>query len=229
VASRGRESPMPALVIKPPRQRWAELLAALLVSSLVIAAMCPVAVILLGYHSQTPRPEQVAWVYVMSLAGTWCVLALAKWWEAVDAEPAARRFVSMVAGLGLGGLASGLAAYLTGVPGGLALLPAATDAARAGRQHVPSSFYAADGVPLALAYLAVFGTLFLVVAWWKQADRLRSARLSLSSIIGCAILGGLVAYGWGFPQPWLVMVAATISVAVQLSSPWTRPPQFRRR
>jgi hypothetical protein len=26
-----------------------------------------------------------------------------------------------------------------------------------------------------------------------------------------------------FPQPWLSMVAGTISVAVQLSSPWVNP------
>ena len=220
---RGRESAAPALVVKPARQRLAELIASMLASSQVTATMCLVMVILLTYHSHLPPPEQIAWLYTVSLAGTWIVLNTAKIWETSQGEAALRRFISMVLGMGLGVLASGVAAFLTTVPAGLAFLPNDPDFPKAGNYALPSSFYSSDGTPLALAYLAAFGTLFLLIRWWKQADPLRPSRFSLGKIIVAAVLGGVIAAIWQFPQPWLVMIAATISVSVQLSSPWLRP------
>jgi hypothetical protein len=226
---RGRESATPALVVKPARQRLAELLASMLYSSLVTATMCLVMVILLSYHSHLPRPEHIAWMFVVSLAGAWAVLITGKFWEGSQGEPALRRFVSMVVGMGVGVFAAGVAAFLTTVPSSLAFLPSDPDFPKPGNYQLPANFYGADGTPLVLAYLAAFGTLFLVIRWWKQADPLRTSRLSLWSMIASAVLGGLIAGLWHFPQPWLVMIAATISVAVQLTSPWSRPYSRGRR
>jgi hypothetical protein len=36
-------------------------------------------------------------------------------------------------------------------------------------------------------------------------------------------LAGIIAWAWHFPQPWLIMVACTMSAAVQMSSPWLHP------
>lgn len=71
-----------------------------------------------------------------------------------------------------------------------------------------------------LAYLACFGTLFFLIRWWRQADPLRSARLSVWSVLVSTFLAWLVAGLFQFPQPWLPMVACMISVSVQLASPW---------
>ena len=84
--------------------------------------------------------------------------------------------------------------------------------------RLPASFY--DGGPLLLAYVAVFGTLMLALRWWTQADPLRTSRLSLWSVFITSAMAGLVAAVWHFPQPWLVMVAFTMSVSIQLASPW---------
>jgi hypothetical protein len=82
-----------------------------------------------------------------------------------------------------------------------------------------SSFYGDHGTPLTLAYVACFGTLFLVLRWWRQADPLRPSRFSLWLLVISAFFAAIVAAGWSFPEPWLVMVAATMSAALQLSTP----------
>jgi hypothetical protein len=74
-----------------------------------------------------------------------------------------------------------------------------------------------------MAYMAVFGTLLLVVRWWKQTDPLRPSRISLWSMIVCLIAATVVTGVWKFPQPWLIMTAGTMSVSLQIASPWVRP------
>jgi hypothetical protein len=74
-----------------------------------------------------------------------------------------------------------------------------------------------------MAYMACFGTLFLVLRWWRQADPLRLSRLTLWSMIVSVATAGVVAWAWRFPQPWLPMVAGAVSVSVQLASPWLHP------
>ena len=205
-----------AWVLKPPRQRLAELLGSLLTGALVALAMCVVMILVSGYRGMTPQPEQCAWLALVGIAGTWTVLLAAKFWEGTAGEALLRRFILMVVGLGLGLLACGVAEALW------VHLPPAADMPAAGPYgyRLPLSFYADDGRPLAMAYMACFGTLLLVLRWWRQADPLRAVRLSLWSMIVSAVVAFLVAGVWHFPQPWLAMVAATMSVAVQLASPW---------
>jgi hypothetical protein len=153
------------------------------------------------------------------LAGAWTILILAKLWEGAREEPSLRRFTSAVAGLALGALACLAADWL------LVDLPALQYSA--GR--IPAllvfhrnlaGFYSADGRPLMIAYAASFGTLFLLMRWWRQADPLRRARLRLWPLLVSVVIAYVVAELWHFPQPWLPMVAATISMSVQLASPW---------
>jgi hypothetical protein len=79
------------------------------------------------------------------------------------------------------------------------------------------------------AYLAYFGFLFLLVRWWRGADPLRSTRLSLLGTSSALFVAWLLNFVWPFPQPWGLMATATISIAVQLASPWVPPkkPAFR--
>ncbi len=205
-----------ALVLKSPRERCIELLGSLLLGALVAAAMCVVMVLLNSYHNVTPRPEQCAWLALMSVAGTWAVLVPAKLWEGTEGEVTLRRFVLMVLGLGLGALAFGVASTL------LVDLPYTKDFPAPTAYRLPASFYS-NGRPMAMAYMACFGTLFLVLRWWRQADPLRTSRLSLWSMVVSVGMAGIVAGAWHFPQPWLPMVAGAVSVSVQLASPWVHP------
>jgi hypothetical protein len=72
-------------------------------------------------------------------------------------------------------------------------------------------------------YLVGFGALFLLLRWWRSADPMRAARLSLFSVFVSGLMALMISDALGFPQPWLVMVACAMSVSVQLASPWIHP------
>ena len=177
--------------------------------------MCVVMVLLAARRGLTPRPEQCAWLALVSVAGAWTVLAAGKFWEGGNGEPMLRRFLLMVVGLGLGAAAWGVADSLHVA---LPPLPGVHVAQEFG-DLAPASFYD-DGRPLAMAYMACFGSLFALLRWWRQVDPWRRRGLSLWTVFVSAVAGGIVAAVWHFPQPWLPMVAASMSVAVQLASPW---------
>jgi serine/threonine protein kinase len=207
------EKPSQALVLKPLRQRLAELVGALLVSAVVALTVCVVVVLLRSWQNNPPGVEHCAWLALMSIAGSWAVLLPAKVWEGTRGEPILRRFLMMILGLGLGVLAFALAEHF------LVRWPVEAAMPRAVR-HLPANFYGEDGRPLAMAYLAVFGTLYLVMRWWRQADPLRRTRLSLWAVFVTLAVAAFVSGIWQFPAPWFMLTALTISISVQLASPW---------
>ena len=148
------------------------------------------------------------------------MLIPSKLWEGIRGEPMLRRFILMVVGLGVGALAFGAAEML------MVTLPGDPDFPNV---QPPSSFYAPDGRPLLMAYMACFGTMFVLRSWWRQADPLRSTRLSLWSLAFSAVVAGVAAGVWDFPQPWLMYVAGAMSVSVQLAGPWVHPHKRNRR
>ncbi len=211
-----REKAIAALVLKPGRERVSDLLGSILGGTFVAAIMCVVMIILAGYRFGAPQPAQIAWLVSMSVLGTWAVMIPAKLWEGTSGDGTLRRFTMMVVGLTLGAVAFLLASGLmVDLPHDVRLPHA--------NYRLPEGFYTFDGQPRELAYMAAFGTLFLLIRWWSLADPLRGRRLSLWLLALC--IGGavLVAAVWQFPQPWLAMVAGSIAVAVQLASPWVHP------
>ncbi len=207
------------MLVKPFRQRLTELVGSLLVSSLVAVAMCVVMVLIEAFRAHAagvPQPEHFVWLLLVSIAGSWAVLVPAKYWEGFRGEPMLRRFLLMVLGMGLGGIAFGLSEFLL-----VGLRPAAGYPTPL-EYPLPPNFYAEDGRPLMMAEVASFAALFFLIRWWRQADPLRKARFSLWTVLVSAVVAGAVAHVLQFPQPWLPMVAGTISVAVQLASPRLR-------
>jgi hypothetical protein len=195
---------------KTVRERVADLAGSLLFSAAASLALSVVMVLLRG---QPAQPEQFAWLSLTSTLGAWAILVLAKFWEGVPGEQAVRRFVLLVIGLGLGAAAYGLDQVL------LVDLPFEMHAERLNR-HVPASFFSPLGAPLIPAFLVYFGFLFLLLRWWLQADPLRSTRLSLWATACTVFVAWALNLFWPFPQPWGLMVAAIMSIAVQLASPW---------
>ncbi len=212
-----------ALVVKSPRERVADLVGAMLGSVLVVAVTCLMLGLLHSYNAETLRPEQTAWLLLVGVAATWSVLIPSKLWEGTEGEPILRRFTMMVLGLGVGLFAFGLSQFL------LVDLTPAAGFPPPPAYELPSGFYAADGRPLLMAYLAVFGSLFVVLRWWRQADPLRPARLRFWSVIWCVIVAGVVAGLWRFPQVWMPMVAAVMAISIQLSSPWMSRHERRHK
>ncbi len=222
----GRKRPAGTITLKPSRERLTELIGSLLGSSLAAVVMSGVAMLIESYWDQTartPRPEQFAWLLLASGVGAWAVLVTTKLWEGHRGDRVLRRFLLMVIGMGVGLAAFGLGEML------MVGLPPAAGYPQPPGYRLPPSFYAIDGRPLLTAYVACFGTLFLLVGWWRQTDLLRPKRLSLGRVIVTVLVAGVAALAWQFPQPWLPMVAGTISVAVQLASPWLPPAQRQRK
>jgi hypothetical protein len=222
------EKPVAAMIVKSPRERLTELIGSLLLSALAAAAVCCFVILMQTYHGRGPeaiRPEQCAWLLVVSIAGSWAVLAPSKFWEGFGGDAWTRRLVLMMLGLTVGAIA-----YLAADALMVRLTPDAWVAARALavplRYRSPPAFYAPDGRPLLPAFLASFGTLFLFIRFWRLADPMRRHRLRLWPILLHVGAGFVVSAFWEFPQPWLPMVAGAISASVQLSSPWV--PRQRR-
>jgi len=221
---------VPKLPERTPREGFTELIGSMLVTVPVVAAACVVMVLLNVFFGDAfrpaPTPGQCAWLALMGIAGTWAVLIPSKFWEGTGGETTLRRFIMMVVGLGLGAAAYGTAAMLmTDLPVDPSL-PSRFPSL--GRQW-PSGFYATDGRPMVMAYMACFGTLFLLLRWWLQASPWRPVRLSLWSLLVSVVAAWLVAGLWSFPQPWLIMAAGTISISVQMASPWIHPSRRYRQ
>ena len=194
-ASRGywpgrHEKPVPALIVKLPRERLTELIGSLFMSGLVAPLACCVIIVLESHFTRRgspPRPEQCAWLILASIVGSWAVLVPSKFWEGVWGDPWPRRLLLMAIGTGVGAIACLLADVLLVrlAPG--AGLPVALN------YRPPPAFYAHDGNPLPLAFMASFGTLFLFVRFWRLADPLRRRRIRLWLVLLHVCVGGVVA------------------------------------
>jgi hypothetical protein len=217
------------LVLGSPRERATQLVGSLIGGALVTLTMCLVMLVLNSYRDGAAEPAlwgwqwwaQYAWLVTVSLAGTWAVLIPSKFWEGRPGDAMLRRFFLMVVGLGLGLVAfwatGWFAVDLTHDSHFMQLV----------NYHAHRTLHPADGWDAAKYYLAAFGTLLLVIRWWRLADPARTARLSLWSLFVCVFLAALTADIWGFPQPWLPMAACSISVAVQLAGTWIHPRDRR--
>jgi hypothetical protein len=162
------------------------------------------------------QPEQFAWLTLVSTLGTWLVLIPSKFWEGRHGEPTLRRFVLIIMGLALGVIAFGGKEWL------LVTLPHEWIEGNhpLGERVFGDGFADSHGAPTMMGHMAYFAILLVVLRWWRQADPLRSARLSVWPVIVTAGWAWILSSFWSYPEPWGVMVAATMSVAVQLASPW---------
>jgi len=235
-----------SLVNKSGRQRVVELCGSMLFAAMVAATLSIVAGIIVAAMIGTSlHTEQVVWLALVGTLGSWAVMLPAKTWEGKTGDDGARRFAMLMSGLVLGALAYGLAATLfvdlpsaSGMFGGGLLsgrlsashgsfssypLLADAVAAEAHVEALHNGFHTADGTPTLASYLVYFGLLFVVLRWWRQADPVRTSRLSLWATAWCIAWAWLLTLLWWFPQPWGLTLAGIIAMSTQLASPWVSP------
>jgi hypothetical protein len=204
------ERATPALVVKSPRHRLAELLESLVVSAAVSIVL---AVIAAACQRGESGPEEVAWYALTGTLGAWAVLVLSKPWEGTRGEPILRRFAMLVVGLGVGAGSCGLDRLLL-------VRLSFNQSIRPARWHVDWDFYnRLDGAPHLEAYLAYFGLMFFLIPWWRQAGPFRASRLSFTSLAWALMVALSLNLICPFPQPWGAIVALIISLSVQLACP----------
>ncbi|MEX0818936.1 MAG: serine/threonine-protein kinase [Pirellulaceae bacterium] len=205
-------------------ERVAELCGSLLTAAVTSLILCFVMTLLMRGESlgDVFTWTLYAWFSLTSIIGAWTILVLGKFWEGDEGEPLRRRFVMLVAGL-----ATGIAAFTASQFLGVQI----TD------EHVvqtvpavviPASWTSSDASLTLPAFLIYFGGIFGIAKWWLQADPLRSSRVSLWATAGCIFWAWLIHLFWAFPQPSGFMLAASISIAVQLAAPWVRPAERAR-
>jgi hypothetical protein len=214
---------------KTLRERIMECSGSLVLSALVCLV---ISVVMLMLRGEPSALQQYAWLALTAMIGSWGILIPAKIWEGTDGEAALRRFAMLVVGLGVGLAACGLQRGLfVALPHEFTAEPLFV--ANDGHNRIMLASADAGFKPFHLmTFLSYFGFLFMLVRWWRLSDPLRSTRLSLWATAICVTWAGAIYMFWPFPanwpflpQPWGFMLAATIAISVQLSSPWIHPKQ----
>jgi hypothetical protein len=206
------------LVRLTPRQRAAELIGSMFSGAIVAILVAFVMFLVRGGASvgTTANLNQYAWLALTATVGTWGVLIPAKLWQGGREDVTLRRFAMLAVGLLVGA-----AAY--GIQSGLLV-----DMPYEMNDHLPPpiahnnvwhNYYTVFGKPT-YAYLTYFAFLFFIMKWWRQANPLRHSRLSIWSVAVTVFFAGVANMIWPLPQPWALMVAATISISVQMASTW---------
>jgi len=208
---------------KPFRQCAAEWTGSLLSAAFVSAVLTLTVLLLQGSVLDGSNTGWAVWAWLASVStlGSWILLTMAKFWEADVGEHFRRRFAMLGAGLAIGAVACALGHWLM-----LDMPDRDHWTAHAFRQAAwLPALHRNDGSPLFGAYLIYFAGLFAVLRWWRQMDPLRKARLSIWTTAVCLLWAWVMHSLCRFPQPWGFILAATMSVAVQLAAPWISPGQ----
>ena len=208
---------LPVLAPKTFRLRLMEATGSMLMAAGVAVVLGLVMVIFLRVSlDRDPSVEEFSWLTIVSVLGSWAVLVLGKFWEGREGDAARRRFLMLVVGLGLGVIAFGLKQLL--------YVPLKSDwPPPPAAENLNHKFFGPFGEPGLLGHAAYFGFMMMLVRWWRQSDPLRSTRLSIWRVIVTLFWNGVLIMFWPYPQPWGVMVAFMMSIAIQLSSPWQDP------
>jgi hypothetical protein len=167
--------------------------------------------------------------YLMTLA-SWSVLVPTKLWEHTRGDSWARRGTLMVLGLLLGvGAAwfNGWSPHWHHLPPETPSFAAAT-LAELGQEN--------PALAHLFGYMSYFGLAFLILRWWRLAERHRPQRFRLAPVLVTGLTALLLVPLWpdfsGAEMPWTLqgpVVLTLTSAIVQVVSPWVPPAPKRPR
>lgn len=222
-------------VVVPFRHRLAELSASLLASALLALLFS----ILWAAIVRTNDLTSIGRYFFLGLACCWSILIPAKFWTRRVSESLGRRAGLLCLGLLIGLLALWLEGHdlsrLLMNPAQAQDLPSLTT----GGPRLPDPdrpyamhhlFRAGSDIPIVACYLSYFGLAFFGLRWWQLADRRRSQRFSLYSVLAAGLLGFFLLILWPGPQQSLGLISVVMTaVIVQLVSPWQEAVLPRRK
>ncbi|MFO0889195.1 MAG: serine/threonine-protein kinase [Isosphaeraceae bacterium] len=200
-----RKASAPAPPPQPPiapsgRLRVAELANSMLWSAPRAALLVLPAATMLGVNLES-SPHQVAYLYGLTLLGTWGALVPNKIFEGRSLDMSTRRLIAIVAGLVVGGIAIALGR-------GLQLdLPLQREFF--GNPQDLEPFY----------FAALYGG---TAGWAGLSARDRKKRFRLIPIALTALLGGVLTPLWPYERPDGLVAAALIATTAQVVSPWSQ-------
>ncbi|WP_435008920.1 serine/threonine-protein kinase [Tundrisphaera lichenicola] len=160
------------------------------------------------------NPQDLGYLFALTLAGSWSVLAASKSSEGKTVEPVTRRLIQLAVGVVVGLIAYFLAEWLMVEP------------TAPGRVLV--RFPALDRLGLSstsgiLGFATFFGLTGLGVDWWTLTERDRKARFRIIPMAKAAVLAAIPAFLFFTPDhhPYAIPAVVLTSVVVQLASPWS--------
>jgi serine/threonine protein kinase len=203
--------------------RVAELSTSWIAATFTVLAMTIVAGVI-GLRTGDVAPTDLApfgWMAMVVLISALSILAMGKLWERDEGEALPRRLVMAGIGAGVGVAAYSVAEFL--------ILPIDVGMDRDVKvMTLPQALYVDDHTPRASALMAHFALLFIAVRWWKPVDPLRRTRLSLWSVSVTVVTAWAVHQVLPIPQPYGMLIAGGIAIAVQMSAPWVDPKAAKR-
>lgn len=209
------------LARRTPAEKVAELCGSYLLAAFVTLVLTVVMMVVGAgeFRNSTDSLAFFAWFASVGTLGAWAILGAGKLMEGRSGEPVRRRFVMLIVGLLLGAFAFVMAQML--------MLPLrdVMDFPSFFGTETTTGVYDSNRNPMLPAYLAYFAGTLVALRWWKQVDPLRQTRLSIWATGMCVLWAAVLEMFWHFPQPWGLMLAATISIAAQLSAPWFNSQQ----
>jgi hypothetical protein len=207
---------------RPPEPPTSRLRVAELAGSMLLAAplaALAAALILPAYEPLgigLPRdPLQLAYLFGMILLGTWAVLVPAKLWEPLADSRTQQRLSYLAIGAGVGAVGTALARWTF-------LMPSPVHLVRAHAGYVNVLDTGLRVHPAALGFVGFLALAYGANGWWKLTSRDRWRRVRFFPVAKAAALAGAIGLVCPSPQPWGVVVVATIAMLVQVVSPWNR-------
>ena len=189
------------------RIRVAELASSMLWAAPLVALLTIPAAALLSIDP-SGQPQQFAYLYGMTLLGTWAALVPGKFIETRRLDGTNRRLISLAAGLLLG-IIGAVLAHNTRL--GLT----AQDAFFSEPQNLEPVY---------------FGALYTLTAGWLSlAARDRRARFRVRPILWTGFLSTILLPFWPYDRQDGIAIAILIATAVQLVSPWNEAASLYAR
>jgi serine/threonine protein kinase len=198
--------------------RISELVGSLLFSAFACMVSVAVGLILSGktLDGSIDMWSQFTWLSLTSVGAAWTVLFFGKAWETTEGEAMVRRFITLAAGLAIGAGSFAIAEMLQ-VP---VNRTADTQVAFSLAEPLSSTLFN-DASRLTMpGFMLMFGSLFAILRWWRQADPLRNTRFSIFSIGLCAAIAIVIGAVLEFPQVEACLIAVSAAVGIQLAAPW---------
>jgi hypothetical protein len=219
------------LAIRPLRDRVKELLGGMLLA-VAVAAIASLLISLIFTNSMPL--EFYAWMTLSIILASWAIMIPSKLAEGRVEDQAPLRFAQLVLGAVVGLLswviASKLMIALPAWPNvGIGPLESGTSAlfGELGGQTLKEGFQAGAVQLPWQVFTGYFAFMFVLLAWWRNAECSRANRVSLWSIAWCCLVAWMLHFVWWFPQPIGLLVAGATAFTVQLASPWMPPSQRR--
>jgi eukaryotic-like serine/threonine-protein kinase len=159
------------------------------------------------------RPQDLGYLFAVTLLGSWSVLAANKVAEGREVDSTTRRIVQLVVGVALGLFAYFLANWMLVEP----TSPGGTLVRFTGFNTQISR------PPGLLGYAAFFGLVGLAVDWWTLTDRDRKSRFRIIPMAKAAIFAAIPGLLFFAPEqhPFAIPAVVLTSAVVQLASPWS--------